>query len=53
MNAFEITNLQATYGKVQVLWGIDLHVQEGEFVTVVGSNGTGKTTMFRWDYHQN
>ncbi len=47
MNALEITNLQAAYGKIQVLWGIDLHVQEGEFVTVVGSNGAGKTTMLR------
>jgi branched-chain amino acid transport system ATP-binding protein len=42
-----LSNLQAAYGKVQVLWGIDLHVQEGEFVTVVGSNGAGKTTMLR------
>jgi branched-chain amino acid transport system ATP-binding protein len=42
-----LNNLQAAYGKVQVLWGIDLHLQDGEFVTVVGSNGAGKTTMLR------
>ena len=42
-----LSNLQAAYGKVQVLWGIDLQVEDGEFVTVVGSNGAGKTTMLR------
>jgi branched-chain amino acid transport system ATP-binding protein len=47
MNALVLEQLCAAYGKVQVLWGIDLVVQEGEFVTVVGSNGAGKTTMLR------
>jgi branched-chain amino acid transport system ATP-binding protein len=47
MNALSLEKLCAAYGKVQVLWGIDLHVEEGEFVTVVGSNGAGKTTMLR------
>ena len=42
-----LSNLQAAYGKVQVLWGIDLQVEDGEFVTGVGSNGAGKTTMLR------
>ncbi len=42
-----LNNLQAAYGKVQVLWGINLQVEDGEFVTVVGSNGAGKTTMLR------
>jgi branched-chain amino acid transport system ATP-binding protein len=47
VNALEVNGLTAGYGKVQVLWGVDLHVAEGEFVTVVGSNGAGKTTMLR------
>jgi branched-chain amino acid transport system ATP-binding protein len=47
MKALVLENLCAAYGKVQVLWGIDLFVEEGEFVTVVGSNGAGKTTMLR------
>jgi branched-chain amino acid transport system ATP-binding protein len=47
MKALLLENLCAAYGKVQVLWGIDLFVEEGEFVTVVGSNGAGKTTMLR------
>ena len=47
MNALELEHLQAGYGKVQVLWDISLHVEEGEFVTVVGANGAGKTTTLR------
>jgi branched-chain amino acid transport system ATP-binding protein len=47
MKALSLENLCAAYGKVQVLWGINLFVEEGEFVTVVGSNGAGKTTMLR------
>jgi branched-chain amino acid transport system ATP-binding protein len=46
-SVLRLSNLQAAYGKVQVLWGIDLQVEDGEFVTVVGSNGAGKTTMLR------
>ncbi|MGB6007474.1 ATP-binding cassette domain-containing protein [Castellaniella sp.] len=34
------------YGKSQALRDIDLHVDEGEFVSVVGLNGAGKTTLF-------
>ena len=40
-----IERLTAGYGDVQVLWGIDLHVQEGEIACIVGSNGAGKTTL--------
>ncbi len=42
-----IQGLQAGYGDVQVLWGIDLAVAEGEIACVVGSNGAGKTTLLR------
>ena len=42
-----IDGLQAGYGDVQVLWGIDLTVKAGEIACVVGSNGAGKTTMLR------
>lgn len=34
------------YGRAQALGEIDLHVEEGEFVSVVGLNGAGKTTLF-------
>ena len=40
-----VQGLTASYGDVQVLWGIDLAVQEGSIVSVVGSNGAGKTTL--------
>lgn len=33
------------YGNLQVLWGIDLKVEEGEIVALIGSNGAGKTTV--------
>jgi branched-chain amino acid transport system ATP-binding protein len=40
-----ISGLTAGYGDVQVLWGIDLSVPRGEIVSIVGPNGTGKTTL--------
>jgi branched-chain amino acid transport system ATP-binding protein len=42
-----IENLQAGYGKVQVLHGISIHVPKGKIVTLIGSNGAGKTTTMR------
>jgi branched-chain amino acid transport system ATP-binding protein len=42
-----INNLQAAYGKVQVLHGISLDVPQGKLVTLIGSNGAGKTTTMR------
>ena len=39
--------LEAGYGKIQVLWGIDLTVPQGSFVTIIGANGAGKTTLLR------
>jgi branched-chain amino acid transport system ATP-binding protein len=42
-----IQNLQAAYGKVEVLHGISLDVPKGKLVTLIGSNGAGKTTTMR------
>jgi branched-chain amino acid transport system ATP-binding protein len=37
--------LQAGYGDVQILWGVDIAVPKGKIVSIVGSNGAGKTTL--------
>jgi branched-chain amino acid transport system ATP-binding protein len=42
-----IENLQAGYGKVQVLHGISIQVPKGKIVTLIGSNGAGKSTTMR------
>ena len=41
----EIRNLHAGYGSVEILRGIDLDVNQGEIVAVLGSNGVGKSTL--------
>src|ERR1041384_1424761 len=38
-------NVGARYGPSVVLRGIDIHVQPGEIVTILGANGAGKTTF--------
>jgi branched-chain amino acid transport system ATP-binding protein len=43
----EIRRLTFAYGDLQVLWGVDLDVKQGEIVTVVGANGAGKSTILR------
>ncbi len=43
----EVRGLAGGYDVVQVLWGIDLNVREGEIVAIVGSNGVGKSTFLR------
>lgn len=42
-----VKGLHSRYGRIEVLHGIDLHVDDGEIVTVVGANGAGKTTLLR------
>ncbi len=43
----EIRKLSFSYGDLRVLWDVDLDVREGEIVTVVGSNGAGKSTTLK------
>ena len=46
IKGLEKTFNRGTPDERKVLRGIDLHLEEGEFVTIVGGNGAGKTTLF-------
>jgi branched-chain amino acid transport system ATP-binding protein len=43
----EVRDVVVHYGRIQALHGVSLIVREGELVTLLGSNGAGKTTMMR------
>jgi branched-chain amino acid transport system ATP-binding protein len=45
--ALEITNLQAWYGESHILHNVNLSVNQGEVVTLLGRNGAGRTTTLR------
>jgi len=43
----DVQNLEAFYENAQALFGVDLHVESGEIVALLGRNGAGKTTTIR------
>ena len=43
----EVQELEGGYDQVHILNGIDLHVYQGEFVTIIGPNGCGKSTFLK------
>ena len=47
MALLQLAGIEGGYGKLQVLWGIDLDVAAGETVLLLGANSAGKTTLLR------
>jgi len=47
MTVIETKNLHKTFGENQVLRGVDLSVEQGEVVSIIGSSGSGKSTFLR------
>lgn len=45
MNILEIKDLHVSYGAIKAVKGISMTVEEGEIVTLIGSNGAGKSTI--------
>ena len=46
-NVLRITGLQVAYGGIQAVKGIDIEVNRGELITLIGANGAGKTTALK------
>jgi ABC-type branched-subunit amino acid transport system ATPase component len=46
-NLLVVENLEVSYQKLKVLFGVSIEVKRGEVLAVVGRNGMGKTTLFR------
>ncbi|HET7717760.1 MAG TPA: ABC transporter ATP-binding protein, partial [Bauldia sp.] len=47
MTAVELTQIKKSFGSVDVIKGVDLNIEEGEFVVFVGPSGCGKSTLLR------
>ena len=43
----KIENLRVSFGGIKAVRGIDLQVEEGQIVTLIGANGAGKSTTLR------
>ena len=47
MALLDLKNVNAAYGRIQILYDVSLHVEEKEVVCVIGPNGAGKSTTFK------
>jgi branched-chain amino acid transport system ATP-binding protein len=47
MALLEIKNVSSGYDEVQILWDVEMELEEGQLTSLVGTNGAGKTTMLR------
>lgn len=45
--ALEVKNIESGYGRIQILWGVNVILQEGSVVAILGPNGAGKTTLLK------
>lgn len=46
-HALELRNIRKAYGDIEIIHGIDLAIEEGEFIVFVGPSGCGKSTLLR------
>ena len=47
MSLLEVRNLAVAYGEIKAVKGIDLNIERGELVCLIGANGAGKTSMLK------
>jgi branched-chain amino acid transport system ATP-binding protein len=47
MPFLEVRDIDVFYGDVQVIYGLSLHVAQGEVVSIIGGNGAGKSTLLK------
>lgn len=47
MKILDVNQVKSGYGPAQILHGIDLYVEQGEIVTIIGPNGCGKSTLIK------
>ena len=47
MSVLEVKGIKKSFGKVEVLKGIDFSLEKGEVLSIIGSSGSGKTTLLR------
>ena len=48
MSGVNLTNVTKSFGPIEVIHGVDLEVEDGEFCVFVGPSGCGKSTLLRW-----